>query len=116
MLSLSGTLFIYLIFFFSLSLVYNVHEWEGGGGERCIWHSTGGQVICGGKVFGEVNGCYDVNVRHPYSTGIKNCTSATVLCIFFFFFLFFSFSAVIFSHEALKNPFVCERKRKTPAF
>lgn len=96
--------------------MYNVHEWEGGGGERCIWHSTGGQVICGGKVFGEVNGCYDVNVRHPYSTGIKNCTSATVLCIFFFFFFFFSFSAVIFSHEALKNPFVCERKRKTPAF
>lgn len=51
-----------------------------------ITHSTSGQVISGGQVWsvGKRNGLYDVNVSHPNSTGIKNCTSTTVLVILFF--------------------------------
>lgn len=79
---------------------------EVGGRVGCLWHSTGGQVILGGggasEVWGEEeNGCYDVNVRHPNSTGIKNCTSTTVLCILFYFFLppFSPFSRYLYVKE-----------------
>lgn len=63
-----------------------------------ITHSTSSQVNSGGQVWSVAkrNGLYDVNVSHPNSTGIKNCTSTTVLFILFYFIFSFplSFSAL----------------------
>lgn len=36
------------------------------------------------EVLEKENGLYDVNVLHPYSTGIKNCTSAAVRFVFLY--------------------------------
>lgn len=36
------------------------------------------------EVLEKKNGLYDVNVLHPYSTGIKNCTSAAVRFVFLY--------------------------------
>lgn len=91
------------VFFFFLFIMFRSFSGQGRG---CIWHSTGGPEtcedeceVCGEDIYIYIkkNGCYDVKVHHPNSTGIKSCTSTTVLCVsvqlFFFPLSFLSLMA-----------------------
>lgn len=54
------------------------------------------------EVLEKENGLYDVNVLHPYSTGIKNCISAAVRFVFLYH-----------CRVALPTIILCVREKKT---
>lgn len=97
--------FLFIRLYFS-PLVYQmcIHELMGG---SCLWHSTGGLIICGGKLWSVwesiKTGVYDVNVAIQTPPALR-----IALQPHFFVFYFPSFTTI--------NPFCTwkkERKRRT---
>lgn len=90
--------FLFIRAFFPPLFCYCV--WNGRG--SCLWHSTGGQVICGGKC--EENGCFMMSM---FSIQTPLALRIALLPHFFVFYfplsLLFSLSSILFYVKGNKN-------------